>query len=357
MTVVAKDQTVLGGLWGIYMVKNSNTNNQPLLVMQIGNSSANPSYLTSYAGSHVLTQGWHHIALVVDRPTITLYLDNVADAVAIGNLSNYTFDNSGNLEFARQFKGRLDEWSFYNRALSAAELEEIRDNGKCHDYIRQDQVANCQNASSGTASYTVFNGHSQALDYRWGVAGLPAGGDCIVDGPSTFSPNSGTFTLNACSDTTFSFDIPCDPLQQGNFSCYQLSMQPGEENYCLKNTAIGTNFARSKKEEFPEGSNYSQGLIVYSSVSLSKSNFPGESDVLVSPNPSQNDFVLEVTNPEELINSVKLFDALGREVAINISDQNARQIVIPGQQLRPGIYYADCTISQRCIRVKLIKVQ
>src|SRR5262249_30124977 len=87
---------------------------------------------------------WHHAAITLNQGVLTFYLDGAPDgsysgvaAPAANNLDLFIgagHDSTGGLSTYAFFPGKLDEVSFYNRALTPAEIASLYaagSNGKC----------------------------------------------------------------------------------------------------------------------------------------------------------------------------------------------------------------------------------
>lgn len=65
---------------------------------------------------------WHHLVGVYSNGNWTLYIDNAVGGT--GSATNITQSN-GNVYIGRGFLGKIDDIRFYNRTLSAAEVQQI----------------------------------------------------------------------------------------------------------------------------------------------------------------------------------------------------------------------------------------
>ncbi|MGB4846350.1 MAG: LamG-like jellyroll fold domain-containing protein, partial [Saprospiraceae bacterium] len=97
---------------------------------QIGYHWADGSDSYNWAGGPTIpADEWSHLALVVTGSTATVYLNGVAyirtaahNAVTFDKVFQFGIDRSNT---ARNFKGKLDEICFYNRALTQNEIREL----------------------------------------------------------------------------------------------------------------------------------------------------------------------------------------------------------------------------------------
>jgi hypothetical protein len=134
------------------------TNNNPILALQTGNAAANNAkldvLLRNVRGqvliNHVVTtnvvfdNNWHHVAFVDDRGNVKVYIDGNTDGAATNSNFNYVYSYGdvvlntaciGNLvrltapAAANTFNGQIDEMATWERALSQAEVNQVRTNG------------------------------------------------------------------------------------------------------------------------------------------------------------------------------------------------------------------------------------
>ncbi|HWN94288.1 MAG TPA: LamG-like jellyroll fold domain-containing protein [Methylomirabilota bacterium] len=127
----------------------STTSNNPLLILQTGNAANSSKFdviirtdgnatLVNHVVSSavVFDDTWHHIAWVDDRGSVRLYIDGVLDAANFNYIPSGTFTmNTTTLGLlvraavapaANVFNGLIDDVGVWKRALSAAEVEEVR---------------------------------------------------------------------------------------------------------------------------------------------------------------------------------------------------------------------------------------
>ena len=130
----------------------------------------------STVGSIVQPNAWQQIAMTYDRSTgiaQIFYNGQVVKAVVLGQMMLRT-GQSYDLYLGHRplplvdktfYKGRMDEVSIYNRALSGNEIGDIykaRSGGKCHDAISGQTVDPCGNPMSGV---TVLLNTSHSLNH------------------------------------------------------------------------------------------------------------------------------------------------------------------------------------------------
>ncbi len=112
-------------------------------------SSDGSTYSKAIGGTSTVDDGnWHHIAMVFDYDaggsTLTLYLDGSVDSNGADNPKSHTggiydgaayfsvgcaSDASGGYVFGTGFDGLLDEVAIFDRVLSLAEIQAIKNNG------------------------------------------------------------------------------------------------------------------------------------------------------------------------------------------------------------------------------------
>src|ERR1051326_2695814 len=127
----------------------STTSNNPLLLMQTGNTTATRTNLdilirndnsTAFL-NHVVSVGkvfdgvWHHVAWVDDKGACKLYIDGNLDSsfnyVATGTLTFNTTTIGALVRAAVSglFTGSIDDAAVWERALSQAEIQQVRTSG------------------------------------------------------------------------------------------------------------------------------------------------------------------------------------------------------------------------------------
>ena len=111
----------------MFLSPNNGATNSPRFAITTS-AGAGESIVTAPAG---LTEGWHHIAVVIDADSmmLTMYVDGQAvDSVETGTLPADMGETTQNWLARSQytadpyFAGSLDEFRIYNRALSAGEV-------------------------------------------------------------------------------------------------------------------------------------------------------------------------------------------------------------------------------------------
>jgi hypothetical protein len=122
-----------------YMICATNVNNNWYFQAVLG--LAGGSIVRCYGATPMRAQTWYHVAMTYDGSALKLYVNGVLDgSVAAGGPINTTTNSllMGGSSFwwlYRDLVGLLDEFSIYNRALSATEIEGIfaaSYKGKCN---------------------------------------------------------------------------------------------------------------------------------------------------------------------------------------------------------------------------------
>ncbi|MBI3626662.1 hypothetical protein HY224_01285, partial [Candidatus Uhrbacteria bacterium] len=109
---------------------------QLLLVNGLAAVASNGS--TSVSGVQVADGYWHHLAAVWDGVNVNLFVDGLRRLEAAGVLNNSIGDNqigakcsgANNTLCGNYFNGTIDELQIYNRALSAAQIVQLFDDGQ-----------------------------------------------------------------------------------------------------------------------------------------------------------------------------------------------------------------------------------
>src|SRR6266446_3915950 len=140
------------------------------------------------AGVSITDTSFHHVAVAKSGSTVVFYVDGVARPAATYNTA-FTFSNQafiGGIGNSINFYGTVDELSFYNRALSVAEVQAIYNAdgaGKCPTGTAPSiltQPESVTRSVGGTASFSVTALGTAPLSYQWRKNGTN-----ILDATST----------------------------------------------------------------------------------------------------------------------------------------------------------------------------
>jgi hypothetical protein len=194
------------------------------LAFQLGDS-VHGFYNYISSGPDLLTTGWHHVAVTVDRDSSTggnLYVDGVGVLPFDPTNRQGSLINGEGLLIGRHagnpnsiFIGRIDEVEIFNRALSQPEIQDIvtaQSAGKCK--------GDCVSAPLGMVSWWPGDDNPNDIvgvnpgmlvgsaDYALGMVGkafrFVAAGDCVRVSPATnlnfgtaFVPGDGDLSIDA----------------------------------------------------------------------------------------------------------------------------------------------------------------
>ena len=128
----------------------------------------------------VTPNAWNHVAMTYDGSNIVFYVNGIAGPVINQTLYNYSLNSGtigGNLIGGSTsqpiFSGLIDEFTIYNRALTAAEIQSVfkaGSAGKCTDALPPAIIQEPQSAlgvlAGSNAMYAVAQG-VQPLSYQW----------------------------------------------------------------------------------------------------------------------------------------------------------------------------------------------
>jgi hypothetical protein len=129
----------------------------------------------------LLDANFHHLAVTKSGSVVMFYLDGVSYAVPAFE-PGFSFSGSAAIgargDLSHSFLGSIDEISFYNRALTAAEIQAIYQAGsagKClgliAPFISTQPLS--QNVSDGAnVTFSVQPGGSPPFGYQWSVGGV-----------------------------------------------------------------------------------------------------------------------------------------------------------------------------------------
>ncbi len=193
---------------------------------------------------------WQHVAITVKRAVNggTAYLNGSPIgifnpmATGAGSITNSSPLYIGrNLAGTVGFEGCLDDIEIFCRELTATEVMNLWTPGKCREWCSTPPViAFGPYQTSATATFTICNSNwsTPSMTYQWSLAGLPAG-SCSVNGPTVYSPSSGTLVVPAGGCQTVSVTITRPPwLTPGNTGCYTFNVTNQITHECFNCTGV-----------------------------------------------------------------------------------------------------------------------
>ena len=188
------------------------------------------------SGPFITDTNFHHVALTKVGSTVTFYLDGAASSVS-SDPTTFTFttsigigyrpDNQGN-----SFLGTIDELSFYNRALSALEIQAIYNagsEGKCFTPVPPvitSQPTNQTVFMGQPASFSVSASGTPPLGYQWrfNTTNIVGATNASLLIASVQITNAGTYSVIVSNSVTsilssnavLNVNLPsCDPPPSG----------------------------------------------------------------------------------------------------------------------------------------------
>jgi len=207
-------------------------------------------YVTHVSTHPPINDGqWHQVAVTVCRNplnpalnTARLIVDGTVDtfvgaAVEAGNLSNNAGltigDQCPGFIVGIPFAGAIDDVQLYRCCLTPDQIFALRtDLAYCNETCRVPTILTASFSSVNT-TLTLCNYAPTPQTYTWSIAGLPAGPGCSVNGPTVFSPYSGTVTVPAgpaCVNIPINIALP--PMGPGQTTCYQVTTQNVRTGEC-----------------------------------------------------------------------------------------------------------------------------
>ncbi len=204
------------------------------LFLQLANAGA----ITNYdSGVTVNNNLWRHVTVTVDRDSITglrFYVDGALVSTQNPTGRAGTLINGKPLRIGRRsdngggfFRGGIDEVEVFRRVLTATEVFNIFNVGKCKHPTCSTPATNslCLNQSQKTVPFTICNWGSVPDTFHWSMAPLPTGVGCTAPGPTTYLSLSGvTAVLTPGQCTTFNVTITQPPgFVPPQTSCYQMT--------------------------------------------------------------------------------------------------------------------------------------
>lgn len=195
---------------------------------------------------------WHLVAVSVDRDDATggeFYLDGVLvstfdPTVRPGSVNSQEPLRVGSRSpsVGELFPGSIDEVEIFARAISGDEVRSLfrsSSEGKCKESCALPWDAPfCLLDSSITVDAQICNWKSTPQTYTYTFAGIGSGVGCIVDGPTVFSPPSGTVTVppGECATVSVTIDRPSGLVAVWQVACYEMTITNTAtlETYCCR---------------------------------------------------------------------------------------------------------------------------
>lgn len=146
-----KVEAITGGNWSFFAAPNNRTaeynheeymaaldNGNSLTVERYKNSGSRPEVNTA----EVIADAWRFVTIVVSRDKTVLYVDaeKVSEVASEHLLSDILQDNSvcyigrANWNAGEYFKGLIDEYSIYNYALTAGQVNDVYQNHEIEEF-------------------------------------------------------------------------------------------------------------------------------------------------------------------------------------------------------------------------------
>lgn len=189
---------------------------------------------------------WHLVAVSACRNpnnpaanVVKLIVDGYVDtftgpSIVTGNMSNNAGltigDQCPGFIVGTPFGGAIDDVQLYKCCLSSDQIFALHsDLGYCKNLCYVPKIVSTP-FGSATTTLTLCNYSVTPQTYTWTIAGLPSGPGCSVNGPTVFSPYSGTVTIPAATSGPTCVNIPIGiqlPAGMGflQTACYQVTTQ------------------------------------------------------------------------------------------------------------------------------------
>lgn len=190
------------------------------------------------------TGNWHHLVLVVSGNTYSYYFDNMLQAsgswFAYAATTNFSLGiNAANNSFP--FKGKIDDFTLYNRALTLAEIDTLFHG--CGQQISS-QPTNQTVIGGATALFTVSTNSNSQTNYQWqmdggtGFVNLSNAGpfsgvnsDTLIITNTTSGLNNNDFRVIltndiGCKDTSASAKLMVTPNSINDIESGRVSVYP-----------------------------------------------------------------------------------------------------------------------------------
>jgi hypothetical protein len=189
---------------------------------------------------------WHLVAVSPCRNpnnpaanVVKLIVDGTVNTFTGASIVNGNLSNNAGLVIGDQcpgfivgtpFGGAIDEVQMYKCCLTPDQIFALHSQiGYCKDLCYLPKIVSTP-FSSVTTTLTLCNYSVNPQTYTWTIAGLPAGPGCSVNGPTVFSPYSGTVTIPGATSGPSCVNIPISiqlPSGMGflQTACYQVTTQ------------------------------------------------------------------------------------------------------------------------------------
>jgi len=124
-----------GGYNGEYILNMGSSHNTPMNPGQVYFMVYNGGFQWEIWSSKIVNDGdWHHIAVVREGETGTIYIDGEADGTATGDIKD--LDNAISAAIGadirdngKYFEGEIDDVLIYNRVLTENEIQQLATSG------------------------------------------------------------------------------------------------------------------------------------------------------------------------------------------------------------------------------------
>ncbi len=197
-------------------------------------------------GPALTTGTWYHLAVVVSGNTGTLYVNGAAVATNTGmtvhpaSLGSTTLNYLGKSQFSSDpaFKGTIDDFRIYNRALSAAEISAL-----VKPAVVTAAAASPSPVAATLTALSVLAAHQtvgeSGLTYTWATTGAPpAAVNFSVNGSNAAKSTSATFAKAG----TYNFLVTIsDPLGNSTTSSVSVIVQQTPQSVSISPATANIN--------------------------------------------------------------------------------------------------------------------
>lgn len=198
----------------------------------------NPTYIADGA--------WHHVSVSVcrnpDNPSSNsarIMVDSTIDPYGAATIPTGSLSNTVGLRIGQRspdyfpaptFNGDIDDVLLFKCCLTPAQILALQFAAEhCSEMCYLPSV----HSTAGNTVQTTLKLCNYSLTpqtYAWTIAGAPAGAGCSINGPTLFSPTSGTVTLPAANNGPACMNIPITIQVPGNLlggqtACYEVTTQ------------------------------------------------------------------------------------------------------------------------------------
>lgn len=348
-------------------------------------TKGNPSNSVSVDNTSLISlNAWYHVCFTMDT-VIKIYLNGVLESTVIANIPyDYAFGKRVYLGASNEpndnhpFMGSIDNARFYNRILSASEVNQLYLNDPACSTTTAAPVASITVTSPSCAyqPITFFDNSSNfPTSWYWQINGPINYASMAFNPTFTFSPGTYTTTLvcaNAFGSSTVTIPFVVNPLptvttagsptvigkNNGTpvtlwaYGAQSYTWSTGQTNSLITiYTNVSTTYTVIGRDSLGCENTSSISVKVYPVHGIQENN-EASIKVLVYPNPVESVFTLEVL--EQSVKDFSVYNVSGQLIKSGKIDQKDKVKIDLSDQAN-GIYFLKLSSDIGTRTIRLIK--